>query len=323
MTLRELRGKYSILTSGYFVKPQKLYHYTSPEGLKGILTNRSLFFTDSQFLNDKNECRDIYCFLKMAIKEVGAAKNQELFSAIKEFALDAEKTPEYLGSEIQNTSIFRFFVASFCLDSDNLSMWNYYTKTPNSYGYNICFDWHMLQRAIWDNELLRELSPVNNYGDGGFEVPYFNMYGSVIYDDEAKIKILTELIHDILNCEEETIFPQNPMEIFEKLIRGLGLFFKNKAFTNEKEYRFVIVSRNKELCDYEQKHPDSDLYDYRLMNGILLPYVNAPILCPGSVEKVVVSPGVQQEIAIQGLEYFMFHNGYCPRVEKSDIPLRY
>ena len=32
-----------------------LFHYTSPEGLKSILSTRTLYFTDSQFLNDYRE----------------------------------------------------------------------------------------------------------------------------------------------------------------------------------------------------------------------------------------------------------------------------
>ena len=31
------------------------FHYTSPEGLMGILKTRTFFFTDSQFLNDFRE----------------------------------------------------------------------------------------------------------------------------------------------------------------------------------------------------------------------------------------------------------------------------
>ena len=31
------------------------YHYTSPEGLRGILQSRTFYFTDSQFLNDFRE----------------------------------------------------------------------------------------------------------------------------------------------------------------------------------------------------------------------------------------------------------------------------
>lgn len=31
------------------------FHYTSPEGLKSILKNRSIYFTDCQFLNDSQE----------------------------------------------------------------------------------------------------------------------------------------------------------------------------------------------------------------------------------------------------------------------------
>ena len=35
--------------------PSRRYHYTSPEGLMGILKTRTFFFTDSQFLNDFRE----------------------------------------------------------------------------------------------------------------------------------------------------------------------------------------------------------------------------------------------------------------------------
>ena len=44
-------SKYSATTSG--VGP--FYHYTSPEGLMGILRNKHIFFTDCQFLNDYQE----------------------------------------------------------------------------------------------------------------------------------------------------------------------------------------------------------------------------------------------------------------------------
>src|SRR5674476_315094 len=45
-----VKGRYSTTAwAGQF------YHYTSPEGLKGILQNLILFFTDCQYLNDTSE----------------------------------------------------------------------------------------------------------------------------------------------------------------------------------------------------------------------------------------------------------------------------
>ena len=35
------------------------YHYTSPEGLMGILKNCEIFFTDAEFLNDASERKNI------------------------------------------------------------------------------------------------------------------------------------------------------------------------------------------------------------------------------------------------------------------------
>lgn len=42
------------------------YHYTSIEGLKGIIENKCVRFTDCQFLNDTSE----YNHLKMLLKKI-------------------------------------------------------------------------------------------------------------------------------------------------------------------------------------------------------------------------------------------------------------
>ena len=44
-----------------------IVHYTSPEGLKGIIENRTLRFTDSEYLNDKSEGKLIYDTLEFCI----------------------------------------------------------------------------------------------------------------------------------------------------------------------------------------------------------------------------------------------------------------
>lgn len=41
--------------------PEAIYHYTSPSGLRGIISSNSIWFTHYKFLNDRSE--KVYTFL--------------------------------------------------------------------------------------------------------------------------------------------------------------------------------------------------------------------------------------------------------------------
>ena len=47
---------------------RNLYHYTSPEGLIGILGNNKLWFTESGCLNDESEGKYIYSLIQNCIE---------------------------------------------------------------------------------------------------------------------------------------------------------------------------------------------------------------------------------------------------------------
>lgn len=116
-----------------------IYHYTSPEGLKGITKDECLWATDINYLNDNSELRYIYQLAEKITNE-----NKEIWS--KNFCESLlnqclQKAKRY---DVSNRLLFAYktdvYVISFSLDDDNLNMWKYYSKTADTVGYNIGFD---------------------------------------------------------------------------------------------------------------------------------------------------------------------------------------
>ena len=62
--------KPDFLDSKYAKIKEKIYHYTSAEGLMGIVQNKELWFTNIYFLNDNQEVFYTYNLLLDLIKEL-------------------------------------------------------------------------------------------------------------------------------------------------------------------------------------------------------------------------------------------------------------
>ena len=70
-----------------------------------------------------------------------------------------------------------------------------------------------------------------------------------------------------------------------KLLRSLGVgylryrcFFKDECFKDEDEYRYVAIVPIDKLKDlsYEYKSINYKMYDFRLVNGVFVPYLKIP-----------------------------------------------
>lgn len=100
---------------GTITKP--LYHYTDMDGLKGILNNKTLWFTDYRHLNDPNELMHGIALAKAILKR----------------RFNGEEPDNYLCRWIDGfltgrifDRAFEFFIASFSRDGDELGQWRAY-----------------------------------------------------------------------------------------------------------------------------------------------------------------------------------------------------
>ena len=125
--------KISKLNSG-----DKLYHYTSAEGLMGI-SNGEIWITEKSFLNDSTEFRianEVFCDI---IDE--KIENEQERTKIKEAVMKEAKSVDS-SSDMQKTDLHNgYYVLSFCLEKDSMLMWSQYS---DFIGYCMEFDYDKL-----------------------------------------------------------------------------------------------------------------------------------------------------------------------------------
>lgn len=149
--------------NGYgFAVPAVMHHYTSAEGLQGILNNRALWLSDIGFLNDESEMR-------YALEQArdGFDENVERLRADPNGTPGTSWIAEVLGDASDNIaqqlrsqgteSPWRqdYYAASFCTAPSLLSMWRGYAASAS--GFSIAFDRHVLMSAFSDSPDAREL----------------------------------------------------------------------------------------------------------------------------------------------------------------------
>lgn len=271
-------------------KPDIIYHYTSPSSLLSIIKNKEIWFSDVNFLNDETENSYIYLSLKEFIDSNKQLYNQNFCKYIEEFCDDCINDDGLFNVLYQKT-----YISSFSISKDSLNLWNYYTKNDNHIGYNIGLD---TQKFI----------KYSNEGD------LLSLQGKVIYGNEFLYLLFEKLLNDIYKKFLTIDITYQSMlrdELFFNFNR-YSMFFKDKHFESEQEYRLVWVT------DINAK--------LREFNGFYIPYQIYTIPAR-SIKSIIISPTQNHKIATLGVKKLV--DNYLEKYEKeikieiSKIPLRY
>lgn len=193
--------------------PDILYHYTTQDGLLGIVNSGSIWATHTKYLNDSRE----FHYALDAVRDV-------LQSKIK-ISLDEERT-EILNAmldmlELVNSSAeaINIFVCSFSQVNDSLSQWRAYGG-PTS-GFALGFGGSALTAAA-----LRH----------GFYL------AKCIYEKSLQLGLISQLIEDLLQHEldrrrnDSIGFPR--FNFIETLYRCAPVF-KDVHYSAEEEWRLI------------------------------------------------------------------------------------
>lgn len=300
----------------------EVFHYTSPEGLMGILGNREIFFTDAQFLNDYSERFNINDELKYFWDTHYKQYDKEFYKLLRNIEIRSyeDNTYAYIGEESIDEP-YRYYVLSTSVNRDSLSMWKYYAKNGTYDGYNIS----LFIPALVDEWIDRET---------GVSVEI----GLVIYETvekQKKIHLIVEELYKLwcIYGRSEDL-DMKIIKEYNAWISFASLFFKNDCFSSEEEMRFVAIVPKSKLNNIYYERIDGTkvkMYDFRNVNGIITPYIKMPLFGWNVSENWITSSiGVgpcldfeQKEKGIiqfvKSLEY-SFHE---LRVIESGIPLRY
>lgn len=293
--------------------PETIYHYTSASGLRGILSSGILFFTDSQFLNDRSERKNFYQLLADRLK--GWVPDMKEVLEHRYFGRQSSVLRSLSMAEPADQGASRYFVLSCSQEKDSLPMWNYYTRGARAAGYNVHFSTRALVKQLQEHPLIQRINCQPRI-----------LCGRVIYEDKEKELGLEGLLQEISQKWREK---QDERYREELLLRAdlafekMSLFYKDQAFAHEKEIRIVIPSDNRQIHSLSEDNDESP-YRFREVRGAQVPYLALDVLEKGTaITGVTAGPALDEEIAVKGVEYMLYCYGFPQTCKVSAVPLRY
>ena len=292
-------------------KGDKLYHYTTAEGICGIVENREFVATKSDFLNDNMEFQYAVEVMERLIERYIVNTDLRMqFSAKLKAEIDRIGIISSDHAALDEDEM-SFYVVAFSKQNNNSLLWAEFTDFR---GYCLEFDYEKIVE--------------------GFRHRVF-LHGTVIYDEEEQMNGLLEsllsCIHslvekgakDLQGFFEEDAIPSE--ESLNQLVDAMAvvcsvytMFFKKSYFAGEEEYRFIFPPLH-----YEK---GQDRPQFRLLDQIFLPYIMVELEAEQQelpLQSVMVGAKNNSDIAVRGMKYFLKTQGLDIPVLLSDIPLRY
>lgn len=290
-------------------KGNKIYHYTSAEGLRGIC-KREFWVTESGFLNDSTEFQiGTEVFLDLMRKRI---TNDVVYEELKK-QITEQKVSEDDAASISCDSVhYGDYVLSFCLDKDSPLMWAEYSDFM---GYSMEFDFQKLMDSFCEKNMCV-------------------FHGKVIYDYPEQLKCMESTFnyffdHDFGNDffpKWDNLNVMTQMEISDFVSWAYvvcdiyNMFYKRKCFEGEHEYRIIFSCvhdggpiKNNMLA---QQH-------FRVKNEVLIPFVKIQVNDLRCLESVLIGPKNKSDIAAKGLAYFFRNEKIDIKITQSNMPLRY
>ncbi len=277
-----------------------LAHYTTFEGMKGILSERRIWATESRYLNDASE------------RSFAADQLEKLFQTQENLypgtivpTMIAEAR-EYLKSRFDQNA---HFVACFCEGSDLLSMWSPYAAAGG--GYALEFDGPRIA------QLARLPSAFF------FKV----LYGAPLPGHP----LVDAFARSCKNMAENTKIDPKMAAVAPMLVSPLELCFirlKDEAFEHEKEWRAVaIVPLDPFASPYtEMEFRSSSAAPRPFIRLSLPPEIGAESkkVPPLPLLRVVVGPTLRHADTIRSVRWLLRKYGYPDTVDvvMSRVPYR-
>jgi len=274
-----------------------LYHYTSPDGLMGIVKSKNLFATRSDCLNDTRECEDVYDMYKQALDIL--EREDVFYQKFRNIEPNKESVFCWNNGETlkaKKVSNCITYIVSFSSDEDSISMWNYYVKNNNYEGYNIGIE-------------------MEDFSFHNKKEVYSAQFYEVIYNKWGKIDFFKRLLQDINKYYQNENDYHIAKAIIQYNLNKYKYIFKNEHFAHEKEIRLVIELDEK-LKPFEIKYKQKDQF--------VIPYIEFPIETFGEIIQVTIGPLIKNEKAKQLIEEFLRNNNlFNVAVISSSVPVRY
>lgn len=265
--------------------PQSLSHYTSINGLMGIVRSRRLWASNASFLNDRSELLHALNAARTAIEKLSSSKTLQRWAPTLQQVVD----------ELQEGKIPDTYVACFCGSADNLSQWRGYSGPEQ--GVSVTFDRRQLtDRLQADGAKLYKVT-----------------YAKITTPTKLRDALRGEFV-DLADLADLGEMP--PARSYDEVFRRVSSLlpkFKHFGFRDEREWRFVV-----------QQPAEARELKFRPGLNRVVPYIEIGARdAPLPITSITVGPGDDQTLTAQSLKTFLRCHGHeGVVVDLSDIPFR-
>ena len=319
LSFRQLRGDFF----GEHISPDRLWHYTSAQGLNGIIQDNGkmrLFFTRSDCLNDYSEGNDVLkCYHESCSRLWKTGRiDDSFYQVIKDLEVPEFRRLKYRipDPDLGSIPLVLFdevkcdvYICCFSMKEDSLDMWRYYSKSDGGYALGLCTN-------LFYDEAKTDPAGICSW------------IGAcrVIYSTEEKIALLSEKIVRVYSAflnDKEVEDPRNMAKlVLQSHLECFQYQFKHECFSSEQEYRFLIYLPH---TIPDQVHQDLPHVSFRTSNGVVVPYIECEIENGNdNLFSVMISPYISEKQAEATTRDFLKSRGFSKcDVTKSALPVRF
>lgn len=286
----------------------KLYHYTSLNGVLGILRSRGIWATHASYLNDASE---FFHGLQFAKRIAGGIFMQDDYLAAFGWAVR---------HALEALSANDLYVASFSEKADLLSQWRGYC--PSGAGLCLGFDvdhlmsfcqlkGYTLEQCIYKHsDQINKVELLVNKCFDQFPKPCLTRGDYEKLDSKERVNADFDYRFQISEGAEKTQ-ADAAVEWLCVEISKLAPLFKNEGFYEEAEWRIVA------------KEPKEDVH-FRANSSYLAPYVELQILSSAAehaLHEVIIGPNPNQHRCESSVKLLLASHGLRKvKVVMSSLP---
>jgi hypothetical protein len=286
---------------------QPVFHYTDANGLIGILSSNTLWFTDIRYLNDPSE---FHFGQEFALKALGRMAKEHA-SGDQLVRVFCEKMLSGLNEARQT---FSMFVGSFSKNGDELGQWRAYSDDGKGFCLGISPS-VFTPAELQEDPLKNAVFIVISYNAAQAET---EQTGGV---EQAVEMLKQSKVRGVLNKTPgfRKVFLQQLSVELAKWIYFVSVGFKHPAYQTEQEIRLLLINETETLQPYVR---------IRARNGVLVPYIPWPfapsLRQEGTITVIRVGPAAPPS-AEGALHALLNGQGISParvKISKSTIPYR-
>lgn len=274
-----------------------VYHYTSTDGLIGILTTNEIWLGNVDDLNDLTEMN--YGFEKIILPAINESSiiSEETKQKLRELIVLARNKNFSVskGNDAYKCNV-NIYVFSTSKNGNAYTLWSNYTKNNNKAGYAISMNNTDVTQAIMsalNARKERQQSDINS----------FLFCGKIIYSKKKQIDLvndyLTIFAYNLEDRPDE--FEEIESNAFVEGLLILSLFMKDEEFSKEDEFRYIVLLAD-EITDTNSRYKPYLKFinvNGNIMSRLVMPFDSS------FIKEIVVSPYISDQDKVeQQLSFF-------------------